>query len=829
MHLLRDLPGVLLDGLKVLRVDVLRRKDACGVAGVDAGQLDVLHDRRHICVGSVADGVRLALQCVVQEAVDEDRAVRGDAHRRVHVARHGIVVVDDFHAAAAEHVGRTDHDRITDAVRDLLRLFDGGGHAGFRHRDTELVHDHAELVAVLRQVDDLGGGAQDLHAVLLELGSKVQRGLAAELGDDAHRLFLIVDGEDVLQGQGLEVELVGGVVVGGDRLRVAVDDDGLEAQLLQGLCRVDAAVVELNTLADAVRAAAEDHDLRLVRADLVVVRRVVGGVVVGAVLGAADMDRVPGLLDAQGKAACADLVLGDVQDLAQILVCEAVLLGLDELLVGDSIARGDQGFFFLNQLQHLLKEVLLDLRDLEELVHGHALPQCLIHEEVALGGGVGEQLQQLFLRELVEILDVAQSVAALLQGADGLLEGFLVVLADGHDLAHRAHLCAELIVHALELFEGPAGKLDDDVVAVRDVLVEGAVLSAGQLLQGQARGQLRGDQSDREAGGLGCQSGGAGGTGVDLDDDNAAGDRVMGELDVGAADDADVLDDPVGLALQLRLEILVDGQHRRGAEGVAGVDADGVDVLDEADGDHVVVLVADHLQLQLLPAEDGLLDEDLVDEGSLQAAGHDHFELFLVVDQSAAGAAHGVGGAEDHREAQLLGDGKAFLDAVGDFGAGHLDAQAVHGLLELNTVFAAFNGVDLDADDLDVVLVQDAFLVQLGGEVQSGLSAQVREQGVGTLFRDDLLKTGDVQRLDIGDVCHLRVRHDGRGVRVDQDDLISEAPEGLAGLGAGIVKFAGLPDDDGAGPDDQYLVDICSLRHCDLLTCLPSNNCSERL
>ena len=322
----------------------------------------------------------------------------------------------------------------------------------------------------------------------------------------------------------------------------------------------------------------------------------------------------------------------------------------------------------------------------------------------------------------------------------------------------------------------------------------------------------------------------------------------MGELDVGAADDADVLDDPVGLALQLRLEILVDGQHRRGAEGVAGVDADGVHVLDEADGDHVVVLVADHLQLQLLPAEDGLLDEvadhlqlqllpaedglldeDLVDEGSLQAAGHDHFELFLVVDQSAAGAAHGVGGAEDHREAQLLGDGKTFLDAVGHFGAGHLDAQAVHGLLELNTVFAALNGVDLDADDLDVVLVQDAFLVQLGGEVQSGLSAQVREQGVGTLFRDDLLETGDVQRLDIGDVRHLGVRHDGRGVRVDQDDLISEAPEGLAGLGAGIVKFAGLPDDDGAGPDDQYLVDICSLRHCDLLTCLPSNNCSERL
>ena len=37
---------------------------------------------------------------------------------------------------------------------------------------------------------------------------------------------------NVLGGQRLKVELVGGVVVGGHGLRVAVDDDGLKAQLL---------------------------------------------------------------------------------------------------------------------------------------------------------------------------------------------------------------------------------------------------------------------------------------------------------------------------------------------------------------------------------------------------------------------------------------------------------------------------------------------------------------------------------------------------------------------------------------------------------------------
>ena len=60
-----------------------------------------------------------------------------------------------------------------------------------------------------------------------------QRGLPAELhdhaGDRAGQLLGVHDLEDVLHGQRLEIQPVGGVVVGGDGLRVAVDHDGLEA------------------------------------------------------------------------------------------------------------------------------------------------------------------------------------------------------------------------------------------------------------------------------------------------------------------------------------------------------------------------------------------------------------------------------------------------------------------------------------------------------------------------------------------------------------------------------------------------------------------------
>ena len=194
---------------------------------------------------------------------------------RLHVLAQGLVIVDDLHAAPAQHVARAHHDGIADLVRDVERVLDGDGHARFGHGDAQAVHDLAEAVAVLGQVDDLGARAEDVDSGCLELACEVERRLAAELRDDADRLLLLVDGEHVLGGERLEVELVGGVVVGRDRLGVAVDDDRREAELLERERRVHAAVVELDALADAVGAAAQDHDL-LAGGRLALVGRVIG-------------------------------------------------------------------------------------------------------------------------------------------------------------------------------------------------------------------------------------------------------------------------------------------------------------------------------------------------------------------------------------------------------------------------------------------------------------------------------------------------------------------------------------------------------------------------
>ena len=52
----------------------------------------------------------------------------------------------------------------------------------------------------------------------------------------------------------------------------------------------------------------------------------------------------------------------------------------------------------------------------------------------------------------------------------------------------------------------------------------------------------------------------------------------------------------------------------------------------------------------------------------------------------------------------------------------------------------------------------------------------------------------------------LGVGHDGGRIEIDEDDAEAFLLEGFAGLGAGIIKFAGLADDDRAGADNEDAV-----------------------
>src|SRR5208283_2041406 len=183
---------------------------------------------------------------------------------------------------------------------NFLRRFDGlfhrGDHGAGSLRDVEFLQQLAEALTVFGQVDAFGRGPDDVDARGLERQRKIQRRLTAKLYDYADRRasgsFVFADGKHILERKRLEVEAVAGVVIGRDRLRIAVDHDGFVAILAQSVGGVAAAVIKFDSLPDAVGAGAENDDL-LLRCGRGLIFFFVGGVEIGRVafeLGRAGID-----------------------------------------------------------------------------------------------------------------------------------------------------------------------------------------------------------------------------------------------------------------------------------------------------------------------------------------------------------------------------------------------------------------------------------------------------------------------------------------------------------------------------------------------------------
>ncbi len=238
-----------------------------------------------------------------------------------------------------------------------------------------------------------------------------------------------------------------------------------------------------------------------------------------------------------------------------------------------------------------------------------------------------------------------------------------------------------------------------------------------------------------------------------------------------------------------------------------------VDVLDGADDDAVVRLVADDLHLILLPAQDAFLDQHLGGRRQVQTA-FDDLAVFLdIVGDAAAGAGEGEGRADDGGQADEGQGVLGLVDVVDGLGTRAFQAELVHGVAEFLTILGLVDDVGPGPDHLHAPFLQGARSVQRQGRVQRRLAAHGRQQGVGPLFRDDALDELRRDRLDIGGVGHLRVGHDGGGVGVDQNDPVPLGLQRLARLDARIVELARLPDHDRPGTDDQDGLDVCAFGH----------------
>ena len=201
------------------------------------------------------------------------------------------------------------------------------------------------------------------------------------------------------------------------------------------------------------------------------------------------------------------------------------------------------------------------------------------------------------------------------------------------------------------------------------------------------------------------------------------------------------------------------------------MDTEWVEVLHITDGDTVVVAVTYDLVLDFLPALEALLYEDLRGEGEGLAT--QFVKLSFVVAEAAAQATESVGGTDDDGVAQLLGRTACIFGRLYGVALDRLDADLIELASEEVTVFGIHDSLDGSTQDLDVILLEDAALVECYTAVERCLSTEGKENSLRTLLLDDLL--------------------DEEGGDGEEVDLVSDAFGGLYRGDVGIDEYGAYP------------------------------------
>ena len=175
---------------------------------------------------------------------------------------------------------------------------------------------------------------------------------------------------------------------------------------------------------------------------------------------------MPRLNATESLALLADFLFRNFKKLREVLVGESILLCLNEKLIRRKSALvGEDDFFLLNELAHLSYEIALNAGAFKDLLVARAFAESFVHLEVTLGVWNCKHLKKFIKTLLVEILNETEPGAAAFEGADSLLESFLVSLSYRHHFADGFHLSAELILDGAELFKCPARELKNYIIA----------------------------------------------------------------------------------------------------------------------------------------------------------------------------------------------------------------------------------------------------------------------------------------------------------------------------------------------------------------------------
>ena len=397
------------------------------------------------------------------------------------------------------------------------------------------------------------------------------------------------------------------------------------------------------------------------------------------------------------------------------------------------------------------------------------------------------------------------------QRANGFEQAFFHGAAYAHHFAGGFHLRGQAIGSEGKLVKRKARQFRDNVIQRR--FKAGGRIGEHDLMQMKTYGDFGRDAGNGISAGLGGERRGTRNTRIDFDHIVGKGLRIECKLHVAAALYAQRTND-LQRAVTEHVVFLI-GQRLAGGDnnGIARMDADGIQILHRADGDRRVVCIAHDFKLNFLIALDALLKQHLMNRRERKGVFHHGGKFVVIAGKAAARTAERECGTQNDRIADFMRSQKCFLGGIGDAGGHDGFADARTQLFEKLTILCGFNAFGIRTQQLNAAFIKHPLFRQLHGEIQSGLPADAGNDRVRAFIAADARNVFKGQRLHVNLVCNGGVGHDGGRIGIGEDNLVSLFTQGKTCLRAGIVKFCCLTDDNRAGANHEHLADVGAFRH----------------
>ena len=238
------------------------------VTGMHTNRIEILH---------IADGDTVVIAIAHDLVLDFLPA--GHTALDEHLADHAVLealddnfnelflVIGNAAAGSAHRIGRTHDDRIADLIGKGNRRCNIFNNGAFRNRLIQLLHGFLEKLTILCLFYSRKRGSQKFYLIFFKnsllgkLYRQIQSCLAAQCCQQSVRTLLGNDIFQKLHRKRLDINTIRDMRIRHDRCRIAVDENDLQALLLQCAASLRARIIKFCSLPDDDRARPYNHNL----------------------------------------------------------------------------------------------------------------------------------------------------------------------------------------------------------------------------------------------------------------------------------------------------------------------------------------------------------------------------------------------------------------------------------------------------------------------------------------------------------------------------------------------------------------------------------------